>query len=259
MACCATNIVLPAPGRPAAPPAEELKFKISPVMCSARMVPQKRRSSMRSPKAAATTRWLRRSPVDVPAARKLALLVRPALIAGPGKVFVWSDWSAIEARIMPWLAASEGAEKVLDIFRANDRDPTRPDIYTIAASEILHKHPTEVTKAERAIGKVAVLALGFGGSVGALKAMALGYRISLDEAEARRTSPHGGRPIRGQNDVWRECNQFRSVFARLGSIAGGPPSVDADIAAVGPAQFLQNSERTPQRALVLADRPRPGS
>ena len=33
-------------------------------------------------------------PVDVPVARKLALLVRPALIAGPGKVFVWSDWSA---------------------------------------------------------------------------------------------------------------------------------------------------------------------
>ena len=42
---------------------------------------------------------------------------------GAGKVFVWSDWSAIEARITPWLAASPGAEKVLDIFRANDRDP----------------------------------------------------------------------------------------------------------------------------------------
>jgi hypothetical protein len=35
------------------------------------------------------------SPAEVPAARKLALLVRPALIAGPGKVLVWSDWSAI--------------------------------------------------------------------------------------------------------------------------------------------------------------------
>ena len=64
-------------------------------------------------------------PVDVPVARKLALIVRPALIAGPGKVFVWSDWSAIEARITPWLAASEGAEQVLDIFRANDRRSDR--------------------------------------------------------------------------------------------------------------------------------------
>ena len=43
------------------------------------------------------------NPVDVPVARKLALLVRPALVAAPGKVFVWSDWSAIEARITPWL------------------------------------------------------------------------------------------------------------------------------------------------------------
>ena len=86
----------------------------------------------------------------MPAARKLALIVRPALIAGPGKVFVWSDWSAIEARITPWLAASEGAEKVLDIFRANDRDPSRPDIYTIAAADILHKNdPSGVTKSER--------------------------------------------------------------------------------------------------------------
>ena len=106
----------------------------------------------------------------MPVARKLALIVRPALVAGPGKVFVWSDWSAIEARITPWLAASEGAEKVLDIFRANDRDPTRPDIYTIAAADILHKNdPSAVTKTERAIGKVAILALGFGGSVGALQ------------------------------------------------------------------------------------------
>ena len=107
-----------------------------------RMAPRRRRWSMRSPTAATTRALVAANPVDVPAARKLALLVRPALIAGPGKMFVWSDWSAIEARITPWLAASPGAEKVLDIFRANDRDPTRPDIYTIAAADILHKDPS---------------------------------------------------------------------------------------------------------------------
>ena len=47
----------------------------------------------------------------------------PPSLPAPGKVFVWSDWSAIEARITPWLAASPGAEKVLDIFRANDARP----------------------------------------------------------------------------------------------------------------------------------------
>ena len=134
-------------------------------------------------------------------ARKLALLVRPALVAGPGKVFVWSDWSAIEARITPWLAASPGAEKVLDIFRANDADPTRPDIYTITAADILHKDPSAVTKTERGVGKVSTLALGFGGSVGALQRMALNYRIHLDDAEARRIV-----------DAWRAANPWAREF-----------------------------------------------
>src|SRR5262249_9576238 len=66
-------------------------------------------------------------PADVPAARKLALIVRPAIVAGRGKLFIWSDWNAIEARITPWLPASPDAERALDIFRANDADPTRPD------------------------------------------------------------------------------------------------------------------------------------
>ena len=141
------------------------------------------------------------SPADVPAARKLALIVRPALIANTARTFVWSDWSAIEARITPWLAASEGAEKVLDIFRANDRDPTQPDIYTIAAADILHKDWRAVTKPERQIGKVACLALAFGGSVGALMAMALSYRIHLEPAEARCIV-----------DAWREANPWAREF-----------------------------------------------
>jgi DNA polymerase len=137
----------------------------------------------------------------VPVARKLALLVRPALVASPGKIFVWSDWSAIEARITPWLAASSGGETVLDIFRANDRDPKRPDIYTIAAADILHKPPHEIMKAERNVGKVAVLALGFGGSVKALQNMALNYRIHLEDAEARRIV-----------EAWRAANPWAREF-----------------------------------------------
>jgi DNA polymerase len=141
------------------------------------------------------------NPVDVPVARKLALLVRPALIAGPGKVFVWSDWSAIEARGTPWLAASPDAERVLDIFRANDADPTRPDIYTVAAADILHTGTPAITKVERNVGKVACLALGFGGSVGALVRMALAYRIHLDAGEARRIV-----------DAWRDANPWAREF-----------------------------------------------
>jgi DNA polymerase len=140
-------------------------------------------------------------PVDVPAARKLALIVRPAIAAGSGKLLVWSDWSAIEARITPWLAASEGAERVLDVFRANDRDPSLPDSYTIAAVDVFRKDVRAVTKPERQVGKVVILSCGFGGSVGALLAMALSYRIHLEDAEARRIV-----------DAWREANPWAREF-----------------------------------------------
>jgi DNA polymerase len=141
------------------------------------------------------------APADVPIARKLALLVRPALVAGPGKVFAWSDWSAIEARITPWLAASDDAERILNVFRANDRDPSQPDRYTVAAADVLHTDPNAVTKPQRGIGKVSTLALGFGGSIGALQRMALNYRIRLEDAEARRIVT-----------AWRAANPWAPEF-----------------------------------------------
>jgi DNA polymerase bacteriophage-type len=141
-------------------------------------------------------------PADMPVARKLALLVRPALVAAPGKVFVWSDFSMVEARVNPWLAALPDAERVLDIFRANDADPTRPDNYIVAAADVLHKNDLSgITKSERQMGKVVILACGFGGGVGALKAMALNYRIHLDDAEARRVV-----------DAWRRANPWALEF-----------------------------------------------
>jgi DNA polymerase len=140
-------------------------------------------------------------PVIVPVTRKLALVVRPALIAGPGKLFVWSDWNAIEARITPWLAVSAGAERVLDTFRTSDRDPSLPDNYTIAAADVFHMDACAVAKPERQVGKVVVLACGFGGGVGALKDMALSYRIHLEDAEARRIV-----------NAWRDANPWAREF-----------------------------------------------
>ena len=63
------------------------------------------------------------------------------------------------------------------------------------------RDPSAVTKTERGIGKVGTLALGFGGSVGALQRMALNYRIHLDDAEARRIV-----------DAWREANPWAREF-----------------------------------------------
>jgi DNA polymerase len=171
-------------------------------------------------------------PAEVPAARKLALLVRPALIATASKTFVWSDWSAVEARCTPWLAASLDAARVLDIFRANDADPALPDIYALAAAAILHKDPRAITKAERNIGKVVVLACGFGGGVGALKAMALAYRISLEDEEARRIV-----------DAWRSANSWaRDFWSALWDAAMRAWELPGTVTAAGRAAFVFHTD-----------------
>lgn len=137
-----------------------------------------------------------------PIGKTLGMVIRPAFVAPKGRTFVWGDWSAIEARVLPWLAASPGAEKVLDVFRTNDADPSLPDIYKITAGELLHKDPKDVTKSERqSHGKVPVLSLGFGGGVGALQKMAVNYGVYFDEdaSKALVTS-------------WRERNAWAREF-----------------------------------------------
>ena len=131
---------------------------------------------------------------DSPVSRKLSLLIRPAFIPGGTRMFVWSDWSQIEARVLPWLA---GDESRLDIFRAVDADKSVPDIYTRSAAAISHLPIDQVTKAIRQRGKVAELALGFGGGVGALHAMGAGYGLHLDDDEAKTIVTR-----------WREANPW---------------------------------------------------
>ena len=107
-------------------------------------------------------------------------LIRPAFIAKPEHTLVWGDWAYVEARILPWLSSSAGGEKTLDIFRTNDTDPALPDIYKIEAGGIYDIDPLSVDKEKRQVGKLATLALGFGGGVGALEAMATGYGIYME-------------------------------------------------------------------------------
>ena len=91
-------------------------------------------------------------------------LVRTAFIPSPGNRFVVSDFSAIEARVIAWIA---GEDWRLDVFRSNG------DIYCESASRIYHvpveKHGVNGELRQR--GKVAELALGYGGAVGAMKSM----------------------------------------------------------------------------------------
>lgn len=107
----------------------------------------------------------------------LSELIRTAFIAAPGHTFHVCDFSAIEARVIAWLA---GEEWVLDVFRQGG------DIYCANASKMfgvpVEKHgPNSELRPK---GKIATLALGYGGGVPALEAMG-GSKLGLTEDEEK--------------------------------------------------------------------------
>jgi DNA polymerase len=91
----------------------------------------------------------------------LSSLVRTALIPKKGCKFVVADFSAIEARVLAWLA---GEDWVLDVFRTHGK------IYEATAAKMYRCDISEVTKDMRQNGKTATLACGYQGGVGSLKA-----------------------------------------------------------------------------------------
>jgi DNA polymerase len=122
---------------------------------------------------------------DVP--DTLSQLIRTAFIPKDGCQFYVSDFSAIEARVIAWYAGETWRQKVFE---------DGGDIYCASASQMFHvpvvKHG--INGHLRQKGKIAELALGYGGSVGALKAMgAIEMGLSEDELP----------PL---VDAWRQTN-----------------------------------------------------
>ena len=109
----------------------------------------------------------------------LSQLIRTAFIPGDLYTFAVCDFSAIEARVLAWLA---GEEWVLDTFRKGG------DIYCATASQMFHvpveKHGQNAELRQK--GKIAVLALGYGGGVAALDAMG-GQKLGMTEQEEKDT------------------------------------------------------------------------
>jgi DNA polymerase len=132
-------------------------------------------------------------------------MLRPSLIAPPGKKLIVYDWSGIEARVLPWLSQQPSAEKKLDVFRRNE------DLYIREAAGIYHipeakiiagvKEKDQEYVTMRQIGKVAVLALGFQGSVKAFTSMGKNYGVVLPESEVRKI-------VAG----WRRANPWAVQF-----------------------------------------------
>ena len=128
------------------------------------------------------------NPIDV-----LSQLIRTAFVAVEGSRFIVADFSAIEARVLAWLADEEWRMKVF----ANGGD-----IYCASASAMfgvpVEKHG--VNHELRAKGKVAELACGYGGGVGALKAMGAD-KMGLSDAD-----------MQAIIDKWRKANPKISNF-----------------------------------------------
>lgn len=100
--------------------------------------------------------------------------LRGLIVAGPGKKLVVSDLSAIEGRVIAWLA---GEKWKLEAYGRGE------DLYVLAYAKAFHLSPTSVTGDQRQIGKVMELALGFQGSKGAFIMMASGYGLELPEKQ----------------------------------------------------------------------------
>lgn len=116
-------------------------------------------------------------------------MLRPAIIPAKGKSLVVADWAQIEARMTPWLSGR--GDDVLDVFRSGR------DIYIREAAAMYKIPESEVTPDQRQIGKVAILACGFGGGIGAFSAMGRAYGLTMTESDAQRTV-----------DAWRRANQW---------------------------------------------------
>lgn len=116
-------------------------------------------------------------------------MLRPAIIPAKGKFLVVADWAQIEARMTPWLSGR--GDDVLDVFRSGR------DIYIREAAAMYKIPESEVTPDQRQIGKVAILACGFGGGIGAFSAMGRAYGLTMTESDAQRTV-----------DAWRRANQW---------------------------------------------------
>ena len=114
----------------------------------------------------------------------LSELIRTAFVPSQGNTFAVADFSAIEARVIAWLA---GEEWVLEVFRTHGK------IYEATAAQMFKTEISEVTKDLRQKGKVATLALGYQGGVGA-----------LDRMDSSKSIPDADKP--GLVEMWRKAN-----------------------------------------------------
>jgi len=123
----------------------------------------------------------------------LSELIRTAFIPKEDHRFIVADFSAIEARVLSWLA---GEKWRLEVFQSHGK------IYEASASQMFHVPIEDITKGSplRQKGKISELACGYGGGVGALKSMGA-LEMGVEEHE-----------LQGLIDNWRRANSHIVKF-----------------------------------------------
>ena len=118
-------------------------------------------------------------------------MLRPALVPATGRVFAVADWSAIEGRVNPWLSNCPSGEQKLQAFR------DKLDPYKVNAAALYGVGYADVADAQRQVGKVQELALGFLGGAGSFETFGRVYGVRMTEGEIARAI-----------SVWRRHNPW---------------------------------------------------
>ncbi|NRT88128.1 DNA polymerase [Clostridium beijerinckii] len=128
----------------------------------------------------------------------LSQLIRTAFIPREGNRFIVADFSAIEARVIAWIA---GEEWRLEVFKTHGK------IYEASASQMFHVPIESIKKGSdlRQKGKIAELALGYGGSVGALASM--DKAKSIPEEELPELVQHWRNANPNITKFWWDCDK----------------------------------------------------
>lgn len=144
------------------------------------------------------------------------------MVAAPaGNKIVAADFSNIEGVVLAWLA---GEKPRLQAFREYFAGQG-PDLYCVAASGIYGYTVTKKTHpAERQIGKVAELACGYGGGVGAFQTMAAAYGVTVpdDQAKEIKTAWRDSNPA--IVDFWKDLEDaaIQAIYHPGRAVAAGP-------------------------------------
>lgn len=160
----------------------------------------------RSDVKAGDTAWLEMMYDNVP--DLLSQLIRTAIIPQPGNKFIVADFSAIEARVIAWVA---GEKWRMDAFRDGK------DIYCESASQMfgvpVEKHGVNGELRQR--GKVAELALGYGGGVAAMKAMG-GDKLNMDDEELQQIVTKWRKASPSIPELWRKIETGAMMVIKYG-------------------------------------------